>query len=201
MGDTGSITELLQHLRQGDRHATEGLWRCYFARMSARARRDLLGNGAVADEEDAAISAFDTFCRHLATGQYEKVGNRNDLWALLAAITRRKMTKARRRQHRHKRGGGARHQPIGPTGGSGSDTLGWSDVADFRGSPALGNGLDAHCEELLELLPDESLRHIAIRRLEGFTNDEIAAELNIALRSVERKLSRVRDLWRQELSP
>lgn len=199
MVETGSVTELLRHLRQGDRCAAEGLWRCYFHRMSARARQHLLGERAVADEEDAALSAFDTFCRHVSEGQFERVANRNELWALLVVLTRRKVTKYRRHELRQKRGG-SRRRPIGTTNDQHSEAMGWSGIKDIRGMAAVGDRLDAHCQELLELLPEEPLRQIAIRRLEGFSTQEIATELNMALRSIERKLSRIRSLWCEELS-
>ncbi len=51
---------------------------------------------------------------------------------------------------------------------------------------------------LFGLLPDESLRLVALLKMEGYTNDEIATSLDCALRSVERKLERIRNLWGAE---
>jgi len=51
---------------------------------------------------------------------------------------------------------------------------------------------------LFDSLPDESLRLIALLRLEGYTNEEIASSLDCAARSVHRKLERIRLLWSQE---
>ena len=50
----------------------------------------------------------------------------------------------------------------------------------------------------LEMLSDPPLRQIALRKLEGFSNREIAAELGCAERSVERKLALIRKIWQQE---
>jgi DNA-directed RNA polymerase specialized sigma24 family protein len=51
---------------------------------------------------------------------------------------------------------------------------------------------------LFDRLPDETLRLVALLRLEGYANDEIAASLDCALRSVERKLERIRVHWSEE---
>jgi DNA-directed RNA polymerase specialized sigma24 family protein len=37
--------------------------------------------------------------------------------------------------------------------------------------------------------------------MEGYTNEELAARLRVAPRTVERKLQRIRELWAQEVSP
>ena len=50
----------------------------------------------------------------------------------------------------------------------------------------------------LDCLGDETLRKIALAWLEGRTYAEIAAELQIAPDTVERKLRRIRSIWRQE---
>jgi DNA-directed RNA polymerase specialized sigma24 family protein len=37
--------------------------------------------------------------------------------------------------------------------------------------------------------------------MEGYTNDEIAAKLDCAPSTVERKLQRIRAQWQQEIAP
>jgi DNA-directed RNA polymerase specialized sigma24 family protein len=53
---------------------------------------------------------------------------------------------------------------------------------------------------LLALLPDEQLRRIAGRRLAGYKNAEIAKELGVIERTVERRLQLIRSLWSEEIS-
>ena len=48
------------------------------------------------------------------------------------------------------------------------------------------------------LLPEDSLRLVARRKLEGYTNAEVAAELGCVEATVERKLQRIRGLWARE---
>ena len=57
------------------------------------------------------------------------------------------------------------------------------------------------CRRLLAQLEDEPLRQVALWKVEGFTNEEIAAKLGRSLPTVERKLARIRCLWEKELTP
>lgn len=50
-------------------------------------------------------------------------------------------------------------------------------------------------EILLDDLGDAMLKTIALRRLEGHGSQEIAAELGISARSVDRKLEVIREIW------
>jgi DNA-directed RNA polymerase specialized sigma24 family protein len=52
---------------------------------------------------------------------------------------------------------------------------------------------------LLASLRDETLRQVAVHRMEGYSNQEIAEALNISLRSVERKLRLIRNEWSHEV--
>ena len=62
---------------------------------------------AGADEEDVALSAFDSFCCNAEAGRFPELADRESLWRLLATFTLRKATRHLRDQARQKRGGGA----------------------------------------------------------------------------------------------
>jgi DNA-directed RNA polymerase specialized sigma24 family protein len=49
------------------------------------------------------------------------------------------------------------------------------------------------------MLPTEELRAIALAKLEGYTNAEIAARQECALATVERRLMTIRAVWKEEL--
>nr|MCU0979177.1 ECF-type sigma factor [Pirellulaceae bacterium] len=53
---------------------------------------------------------------------------------------------------------------------------------------------------LLERLPDADLRTLAVAKLEGYANAEVAERLGCSMRTVERRLRLIRDLWRAEES-
>ena len=109
-GEEGhSITGWLGELREGDQAAAQPLWERYFSKLVAVARaklKRLRRSGADEDEEDAAISAFNSFCNGAARGKFPQLTDRDDLWRLLVVITARKAMAQANRNLRQKRGGG-----------------------------------------------------------------------------------------------
>src|SRR4051794_19507985 len=106
--EQGSVTRWLGALKAGDPAAAQPLWERYYARLVGLARARLRGAhrpGAMADEEDAALSAFDSFCAGMARGRFPMLADRVDLWRLLVVITARKAGAQRQRDRRQKRGG------------------------------------------------------------------------------------------------
>src|SRR5262249_34150836 len=102
-----SVTHWIASLKAGEPDAAQKLWQRYFEALVRLARARLRGvTRTVADEEDAALSAFDNFCRGAARGRYPRLHDRDDLWRLLVIITERKAVDQARRQRRQKRGGG-----------------------------------------------------------------------------------------------
>src|SRR5689334_1029978 len=86
-----SVSDWIERLKAGDGSAAGHLWRSYFDRLVRLARRHLEGsNRSFADEEDVALSAFASFCRRAEGDRFAELNDRDDLWQLLALITRRK---------------------------------------------------------------------------------------------------------------
>ncbi len=54
-------------------------------------------------------------------------------------------------------------------------------------------------ERLLDALQDDELRRVALDRLEGYTNDEIADRLGCARRTVARRLDLIKRVWAAEV--
>src|SRR5262249_11217855 len=129
--------------------------------------------GLAADEEDVALSAFDSFCRAAEQGRFPRLADRNGLWRLLVVLTARKAADLRQHEGRRKRGGGA------------------PDAAGAPGRLAAA----APPPEVAAQLVEEGLRPVALWRMEGDTVEEIAGRLGCAPRSVERKLRVIRGLW------
>jgi DNA-directed RNA polymerase specialized sigma24 family protein len=179
--------------------AAEQLWRRYFDRLVrlAQARLKAAPRGA-ADEEDIALSAFDSFCRGAVRGQFPRLDDRNDLWRLLVTITARKAVDHLKREHSLRRGGG---RVIGEAAiDVGDPEAGrWLEqVVGQEPTPSFVAQVVDECRHLLEGLGDEDLRTVALLRMEGYTNDQIAERLGCGLRSVERKLARIRARWLSE---
>jgi DNA-directed RNA polymerase specialized sigma24 family protein len=197
----GSVTRWIGALRDGEAdEAARRLWDRYFDRLVGLARDRLrAAPRGPEDEEDAALSAFESLCRGVAQGRFERLGDRDELWRLLATITARKAADRIEREGRQKRGGG-RVRGEADLGGADGDTAGagLDRLADSGPDPAFVAMMGEEVRDLFDRLPDESLRLIALLRLEGYTNEEIASSLDCALRSVERKLERIRLLWSRE---
>ena len=88
-----SVSDWLQQLQAGDHAAAEELWQRYCRRLVGMARRMIRGlPRRIEDEEDVALSAFDSFCRGAIGGRFPSLDDRNNLWRLLVTITRAKPT-------------------------------------------------------------------------------------------------------------
>jgi hypothetical protein len=103
----GSITKCLVLLKQGDSDAAQRIWQRYFHRLVGLARARLrAAQRRVADEEDVALSALDSFFRRAARGEFPRLDDRDDLWQLLSVLTVRKAANLGRHERRQSRGGG-----------------------------------------------------------------------------------------------
>lgn len=195
----GSVTYWIANLQEGDNaDAQQELWDRYFRRLVALARAKL-GNlpKGPADEEDVAISAMQSLFHGFARDRFPALQDRNNLWSLLAKITARKAINERVKQRAQKRGGGLTPLPINAQ--SDSSVAGVDPMDDDLG-PAFVVSMEEQLQELMGQLPDETLCKIAARKLEGWTNAEIATELEVVERTVERKLGLIRACWQTENS-
>jgi DNA-directed RNA polymerase specialized sigma24 family protein len=57
------------------------------------------------------------------------------------------------------------------------------------------------CRRLLAELGSDELRQVALWKLEGYTNEEIAPMLGRGRATVERKLDLIRKRWEKEVGP
>ena len=196
MTSDGSITRLIVLLKEGDRAAAQPLWDAYFRRLVALARERLRGTPrGMADEEDVALSAFDSFCRRAERGLFPQLDDRDDLWQLLFVMTVRKAIGLVRHQRRAHRGGG-RVAALEALAGWELDTIPGPEP-----TPELAAQMADEYQRLLDRLGDETLRAVARWKMEGWTNRQIAARLGCVEETVERKLRSIRRLWSQEVTP
>jgi DNA-directed RNA polymerase specialized sigma24 family protein len=193
--DTGnSVTQWIAALKEGDQAAAQVLWEAYFRRLVGLAYARLRNAPRrIADEEDVALSAFDSFCRGAQAGRFPRLDDRNDLWQILVLITVRKAIDLRNYEGRPSRGKG-RVQSVTELTQERIDAIGGNEP-----TPELAAQLAEEYQRLMEQLGDSTLQSVATWKLEGYTDDEIAARLGCVTRTVERKLARIRRMWAREM--
>jgi DNA-directed RNA polymerase specialized sigma24 family protein len=193
MTSEGSVICWLDALQAGD-PAAQRLWERYFlclVELACNKLRDAPRRSA--DEEDMALSAFDSFFRNAEKGRFPQLTDRDGLWRLLVVITARKTAHLLCDQGCQKRGGAA------AVGGSEEECL--DRVLDREPDPGLAAEVAEECRRLLRQLGDGDLESIAVWRMEGCTVEEIAARLECALRTIKRKLQLIRGIWEKEGAP
>ena len=200
MSSPGSVTRWLEELRAGNPDAARPLMERYFPRLLGLARKKLRGvRLAAADEEDVAQSAFHSFCQGAARGRFPRLVDRDNLWRLLVTITARKALDQVRRQARQKRGGGRVLVGSAQAGGEDdTDGAGLDQVVGQEPTPQFAAMVTDECRRLLVALDDETLRQVALLRMEGYSDEEIAARVDCSLRTVSRKLALIRKAWLRE---
>jgi DNA-directed RNA polymerase specialized sigma24 family protein len=191
----GSVTGWFVALQDGNQDGAQKLWDRFSRRLLGLARKRLAdAPRRAADEEDVALSAFDSFCRGVENGCFSHLQDREDLWQLLVVITVRKAIDQRTFETRQKRGGAA--------GGSTLDAEALGAALDGllsrEPSPELAAIMAEECGRLMELLGDTELQSIALLKMEGYTDEEIGMQLGCARRTVQRRLRLIRQLWEQE---
>ncbi len=189
MSDQSQITFWIGKLKSGDDEAAARVWDQFFHRVRALAEKKL---GSLPrrtyDAEDLALSAINALCVGAREDRFRCLETGRDLWQLLAMITVRKAANVWQKQARaHEVGESVLGKPMEgnvdglaqvPTGNAGD----------------LFDAIDDVCVDLLGLL-DDRLREVALLRLQGYANEEIAEYIGRSVKSVERYLKLIRDRW------
>jgi DNA-directed RNA polymerase specialized sigma24 family protein len=130
------------------------------------------------------------------------VADRHDLWRLLLRMTARKVVDLKRRETRQRRGGGRAKLTSAHQDGE-------VDLNDWTLAQAIGNTptpefaamMTEECRRLLDQLGDQDLQAMAIAKMQGYENREIADQLDCSVRTVERRLQLIRSKWELEQPP
>ena len=183
----GEISHWLTLLKAGDPSAAQPLWAAYFARLVGLLHNRMPHPGAV-DLEGVAASAFQSFFARASRGQFPRLDDRHDLWALLVTIAGCKMADHLERENALKRGGGKRRV----------DAEVLDTIISREPTPEFAAMVTEEFESLLARLGDDTLRKITVWKMEGETNPQIAERLGCALRTVANKLELIRKILSTE---
>jgi RNA polymerase sigma factor (sigma-70 family) len=203
MSSGGSVTRWVIALKAGDAAAAQPLWERYHRRLVALARQKLASSRRrAADEEDVVQNAFQSFFRGVASSRFPRLDDRDNLWRLLVVITARKALDQLAHEHAQRRGGCAvRSETRIPSREPEWDDSAIEQVVGDEPTPEFAAQVAEQCQRLLDRLGDEGLCHVAVWKMEGFTNDEIAERLDCSRRTVSLKLEAIRIIWSQEPQP
>ena len=183
--DTQSVTRLIRAAQQDRASAVGPLLAVYFDRLVQLARKRLQDLPGLANyDEDLALRSFYSVYRRVRDPERPlHLAGRDDLWRLLATRTISRAIDLIRR-----------HRP--------GEVPGDYDLEHFltrEPTPEEAAATADECRRLLDALEDPELMQVALWKVEGHTNEEIAARLDCVPRTVERKVARIRLLWKHEL--
>jgi RNA polymerase sigma factor (sigma-70 family) len=161
------------------------LFAVYFDWLVQLARRRLQDLPGMANyDEDLALRSFYSVYRRVRDPERPlEFTGRDDLWRLLATRTISRAIDLIRR-----------HRLAEVPGDYDPEQL-----LAREPTPEEAAATADECRRLLDLLEEPELRQIALWKVEGLTNEEIAARLDCVPRTIERKLRRIRALWKHEL--
>jgi DNA-directed RNA polymerase specialized sigma24 family protein len=188
----GSVTHVLDEIRIGEHvdTAAQKLWEHAFSKL-IRIARGMLRNThrGAADEEDIALSAFQSLCDGAARGRFPHLDSRDSLWRVLYTITLRTVLAEKAYQKAEKRSAGR------------IVSADIEAVVDHEPGPEFAAMLVDELRFLLNVLRDDGLRQVSRLVLEGFSNQEIAKQMNCHVLTIERKRDLIRRAWERELTP
>lgn len=184
MSESASVSVWIEQLQNGNAEAAQKVWERYYQRLVGLAQHKLRRRGGVVDGDDIAQSAFNSFFQGVKNGRFPRLDDRDDLWQILFMITERKAFDLIQWERRDKRDARRTGGEIPP------------ELAGNEPDPAFAVEVAEQCEMLLAKLPKDRLREVARRKMEGYTNEEIAAKLDdCAVATVERCLRDIRLEW------
>ena len=175
-----SVTQWIAGLKDKKAEAADRLWHRYFDRLVRLARKKL-GSAPrrVADEEDVAAIVFRSLWQGAEAGHFPELRNRENLWPLLIVLTSRAVHNLLRSEKKRS----SRDAP---------DEL--DQIIAEEPTPEFAAMMTENVSRLFAVL-DPVQKQIALGKLEGRENTEIARQLGCGLRTVERKLNLIRRIW------
>jgi DNA-directed RNA polymerase specialized sigma24 family protein len=170
---------------------TQSFRETLYPRLVAAARHALRSAPrGIVDEEDVALSALENLILGVEQGRFQQLNDQETLWRLLLILIQREAMHLLTYQRRERRGGSKVQHFASPTLSPDMNL-----IASAEPTPEMAVQLADECRHLLDALPDETLKSVAMLKMEGHTNQEAASILGCKVGTIERKLRVIRRLW------
>ena len=194
-----SVSKYIDGLKHGDELAAQKIWERFYKRLLIQADRKLKSSPRKAmDEEDVVQRAFADFFAQVKQGRFPKLDDRNDLWQILAMLVDRRAKDQIKLQKSQKAGGGrVRTESVFLVNDTSSNVNGLAQIQDVLPTPELAQELIELMDERLATLRTADQRQIALHKMQGYSNREIADMLRSSERTVERCLQSIRRQWKR----
>jgi RNA polymerase sigma factor (sigma-70 family) len=186
-----ATVDLIERCRRGDQDAARELFDAYVERLIPLARRRISQRLASrVDPEDVIQSVFRTFFTRLKDDQFS-IHDQDDLFRLLVRIT---VHKALRQVAHHK---AAKRDPNHEVAQSDDSQEHLLQLLTSDPTPDEAVLFLDQLEKFLGVLPTDDRRILELR-MQGYSTDEIAKQLNSYDRKIRRVLERIRDIAERE---
>ncbi len=199
MTEKDLVSHWIGQVKEGDSLAAHRLWQHYYERLVRAARLRLKGaHRGMGDEEDVVVSVFESFYRAAQDGRFPDLSSRDDMWRLLLRMSARKVIDRRRHELRKRRGGEQTLVSLNAPNANVDDRQ-LIEVIGNEPTPEMVAMMTESFEKLIQHLGVGQLREIAVGRMEGYSNAELAERMKCSERTIERRLCLIREKCQQEL--
>lgn len=194
MAPDDPVSVWIEELRRADQDSARLVWNHFAGRLLALAGQRLSARSKrVYDEEDAVQSVFQSICSGFAQGRFPDLKDREGLWRLMLVITSQKIANRYRfdAQQRRDIRRTATDSIFSSTSEDSRVELG-TMVASREPTPEFAAEFVDTCDAFFRGLNDPLLEQVAALRMEGFTDNEIAARMDCSRRTIQRRLEMIR---------
>lgn len=182
---------MIEGLRQGDPQVCTHFWNRYGNLLETVAQKQLSRKlQRRVGPDDIVQSACRTFFRRISDGQFD-LPDADALWRLMCAITLTKARRAARDQQRQKRSIAQEQYIDAATESQGERQF---QLASPSHSPLQAAEVADEMEALLTSLGEDECQVLDLK-LQQFTNEEIAEQLQCSERTVRRLMKRIQERW------
>lgn len=197
---THSVTQYIEGLRQGEGLAAQKTWERFIDRLIRLADRRLKAMPRKAeDEEDVVQKAFADFFRQVQQGRFSKLDDRHDLWQVLCMLVDRRAVDQIKKGNAQKRGEGeVRGESVFLEKGDSMVSPGLAGFPEMLPTPDFALELSEALRRRLNSFENDEHRRVALLKLQGYTNLEIAHQIGSSNRTIERWLEEMRKAWISE---